>query len=64
VRQATDATGAVIDAREWTPYGVELDGAQPGLGYTGEWWDAVVGLQKAPSLLYPRKTHPHEYPLP
>jgi len=45
VRQATDGAGAVVSAREWSPYGVELGGAQPGLGYTGEWWDAAVGLQ-------------------
>ena len=32
-------------AREWTPYGVEVGGAQPGLGYAGEWFDAAVGLQ-------------------
>jgi RHS repeat-associated protein len=45
VRQAVDATAAVVAAREWTPYGVESGGAQAGLGYTGEWWDAAVGLQ-------------------
>ena len=32
-------------AREWTPYGVEVGGPQPGLGYAGEWFDAAVGLQ-------------------
>ena len=32
-------------AREWTPYGVEVDGTQPGLGYAGEWFDAHVGAQ-------------------
>ncbi len=45
VRQATDATGAVTAAREWTPYGVEMGDAQPGLGYTGEWFDAEVEAQ-------------------
>ena len=35
MRQATDVQGAVTAAREWTPYGVEIGGAQPGLGYTG-----------------------------
>jgi RHS repeat-associated protein len=52
VRQVTDETGAVTDAREWTPYGVELalsgvegvGAAQAGLGYTGEWQDAALGL--------------------
>jgi RHS repeat-associated protein len=44
VRQATDAAGAVTAARQWTPYGVEMGSAQPGLGYTGEWWDESVGL--------------------
>jgi RHS repeat-associated protein len=45
VRQAVDATAAVVAAREWTPYGVEVGGDHAGLGYTGEWWDAAVGLQ-------------------
>ena len=45
VRQETDATGKVADSREWTPYGVEVGGAQAGLGYTGEWWDTSVGLE-------------------
>ena len=45
VRHATDGAGAVVAAREWTPYGVELNGAQPGLGFTGEWFDADVGWQ-------------------
>jgi RHS repeat-associated protein len=45
VRQAVDATPAVVAARAWSPYGVEVGGAQAGLGYTGEWWDAGVGLQ-------------------
>ncbi|MDY7077212.1 MAG: RHS repeat-associated core domain-containing protein, partial [Chloroflexota bacterium] len=44
VRQVADGAGAVASSREWTPYGVELGGAQAGLGYTGEWWDADVGL--------------------
>jgi hypothetical protein len=45
VRQAVDATAAVVAARAWSPYGVESGGAQAGLGYTGEWFDAGVGLQ-------------------
>jgi len=45
VRQETDATGAVTAAREWSPYGEEVGGAQTGLGFTGEWWDVAVGLQ-------------------
>jgi RHS repeat-associated protein len=45
VRQATDVQGAVTAAREWTPYGVEMGGAQPGLGYAGEWFDAHVEAQ-------------------
>jgi hypothetical protein len=45
VRQAVDAAGAVVAAREWSPYGVESGGARAGLGYTGEWFDASVGLQ-------------------
>ncbi len=40
-----DAAGALVDARAWSPYGVEQGGAQPGPGYTGEWWDDTVGLQ-------------------
>ncbi len=43
VRQETDAAGAVSATREWTPFGVKLGAAQPGLGYTGEWFDADVG---------------------
>ena len=39
VRQTTDDAGTVLDAREWTPFGVEVGAAQEGLGYTGEWWD-------------------------
>jgi len=45
VRQETDAAGAVTAVREWSPYGEEIGGAQAGLGYTGEWFDAVMGLQ-------------------
>jgi RHS repeat-associated protein len=45
VRQVTDETGAVVSAREWTPYGVKVGGAQAGLGYTGEWQDPALGLQ-------------------
>jgi len=44
VRQETDAAGAVTAAREWSPYGEEIGGAQTGLGFTGEWFDASVGL--------------------
>jgi RHS repeat-associated protein len=35
----------VTAARTWTPYGVELGGAQAGLGYAGEWWDAGLEMQ-------------------
>jgi RHS repeat-associated protein len=45
VRQMADAAGAVVSGREWTPYGVEVGAGQAGLGYTGEWWDADVGLE-------------------
>jgi RHS repeat-associated protein len=44
VRQVTDETGAVTAAREWTPYRVEVGGAQAGLGYTGEWGDTALGM--------------------
>jgi RHS repeat-associated protein len=44
VRQETGATGAMTAVREWSPYGEELGGAQAGLGFTGEWFDANVGL--------------------
>ncbi|MDY7079582.1 MAG: RHS repeat-associated core domain-containing protein, partial [Chloroflexota bacterium] len=44
VRQEADGAGSVVSSREWTPYGVEVGTAQAGLGYTGEWWDADVGL--------------------
>jgi len=44
VRQVADGAGAVVSAREWTPYGVEVGATQAGLGYAGEWWDAEVGL--------------------
>ena len=44
VRQATDGAGAVVSAREWSPYGVEVGGAQAGLGYTGECFDGDVGM--------------------
>ncbi len=44
VRQEVDGAGVVVSTREWTPYGVEVGGAQAGLGYTGEWWDGDVGL--------------------
>ena len=42
--EGTDATGSVTAAREWSPFGVELGAAQGGLGFTGEWLDAGVGL--------------------
>jgi RHS repeat-associated protein len=44
VRQATDSVGAVVSAREWSPYGVEVGSAQAGLGYTGEWYDGDMGM--------------------
>ncbi|MCD4737837.1 MAG: RHS repeat-associated core domain-containing protein, partial [Anaerolineae bacterium] len=45
VRQTVDAAGAVVNAREWTPFGVAVGESTAGLGYTGEWWDADVGLE-------------------
>jgi RHS repeat-associated protein len=30
--------------REWSPYGEEIGGAQAGLGFPGEWFDAAVGM--------------------
>ncbi|MFQ6102579.1 MAG: RHS repeat domain-containing protein, partial [Anaerolineae bacterium] len=56
VRQAVDGAGAVTAAREWTLYGVEVGAAQPGLGYTGEWWDAQVGLQYLRARWYDAET--------
>ena len=44
VRQEVDGDGAVVSAREWEPYGVEVGGWREGPGYTGEWYDAEVGL--------------------
>jgi len=44
VRQMADGAGVVVSAREWTPYGEEVGGWRAGLGYTGEWQDADVGL--------------------
>jgi len=44
VRQGVDGGGAVVSAREWEPYGVEVGGWREGPGYTGEWQDADVGL--------------------
>jgi len=44
VRQVTDGAGAVVQTREWAPYGEEVGGAQSGLGYTGEWWDTGASL--------------------
>ncbi|MBN2003560.1 MAG: Ig-like domain-containing protein [Anaerolineae bacterium] len=45
VRQTVDGMGMLLATREWTPYGEEIGGAQTGLGYTGEWFDANVDLQ-------------------
>jgi len=56
LRQSTDAAGTVLDSREWTPYGVEVGTAQAGLGYTGEWWDAAVGLQYLRARWYDAST--------
>jgi RHS repeat-associated protein len=56
VRQAVDGDGELVDAREWTPYGVEIGTAQAGLGYTGEWWDAAVGLQYLRARWYDART--------
>ena len=68
VRQETDADGAVMAVREWSPYGEELGGAQTGLGYTGEWWDDAVGLQYLrarsyqPYLILPPQSSPTPRP--
>jgi len=56
VRQVTDGTGEVTATREWTPYGVEVSGAQEGLGYTGEWQDAVLGLTYLRARWYDGRT--------
>jgi len=44
MRQVANGAGTVVDAREWTPYGVEIRSAQAGLGYTGEWQDASLEM--------------------
>ncbi len=44
VRQETDADGGVTAAREWSPFGEEVGEEQTGLGFTGEWFDAGVGM--------------------
>ncbi len=44
VRQETDDVGTVTAIREWLPYGEEIGEMQNGLGFTGEWNDANVGL--------------------
>ncbi|RLC74684.1 MAG: hypothetical protein DRJ03_31515, partial [Chloroflexi bacterium] len=64
VRQVVDGAGAVVSAREWSPYGVELalsgvegvGAAQAGLGYTGEWFDADVGLEYLRARWYDGQT--------
>jgi RHS repeat-associated protein len=56
VRQETDAAGTVVSSREWTPFGVEVGAGQAGLGYTGEWWDAGVGLQYLRARWYEPET--------
>jgi len=73
VRQATDGVGAVVSSREWTPYGVEIGGAQAGLGYTGEWFDGNAGLLYLRARWYRpqigiflsrdlvRQNHPYQY---
>ena len=44
MRQVVDGAGAVLSAREWTPFGVEVGIAQEGLGYTGEYWTGYIDL--------------------
>jgi len=44
IRQTVNAAGAVVNSREWSPYGVEVGAAQAGLGYTGGWFDDGTGL--------------------
>ncbi|MEJ5312664.1 MAG: amidase domain-containing protein, partial [Anaerolineae bacterium] len=55
VRQETDAAGAVSAVREWSPYGEELGGVRTGLGFTGEWYDANVGLTYLRARWYAEK---------
>jgi len=58
IRQTADDTAAVTQAREWTPFGVEVGTAQEGLGFTGEWRDsdAGVGLQYLRARWYQPQT--------
>ncbi|MEJ5312525.1 MAG: RHS repeat-associated core domain-containing protein [Anaerolineae bacterium] len=56
VRQETDAAGAVIAVREWSPYGEEFGTSQAGLGYTGEWFDAYINLAYLRARWYDSQT--------
>jgi RHS repeat-associated protein len=56
VRQAVDGAGELVESRQWSPYGVESGAEQTGLGYTGEWWDAAVGLQYLRARWYDART--------
>ena len=45
VRQVVNRNGIVAASQNWTPFGVPMiGGAEPALGYTGEWWDADAEL--------------------
>ena len=52
----SSADAAVVAAREWTPYGVEVGSAQAGLRYAGEWFDAEVSLQYLRARWYAPET--------
>jgi len=73
VRQVVDGAGSLASSREWTPFGVEVGNAQPGLGYTGEWSDPNIELAYLRARWYsPRdgiflsrdaveRNHPYQY---
>ncbi|MCP4356834.1 MAG: alpha/beta fold hydrolase, partial [Chloroflexi bacterium] len=44
VRQAVDETGSVVAYNEFDPYGNPVQNGSSPYGYTGEWWQAEVGL--------------------
>jgi len=44
IRQATDDGGTVVSYREFDPYGNPVQNGGDPYGYTGEWWEAEVGL--------------------
>ncbi|MCP5018074.1 MAG: RHS repeat-associated core domain-containing protein, partial [Ketobacter sp.] len=44
VRQAVDETGSVVAYNEFDPYGNPVQNGSSPYGFTGEWWQAEVGL--------------------